>query len=404
MVAPRPTPRFLGFLALGATILFTAWVSGQQDLLWVGVFCCALPLISVVPLFLRRPSLTATRSLDPEVVQRGDPVQVTLHLSAPDPAAPPAEIKDDPGPLLGPPRRFVLDPVDQQSAMATYALNPQRRGRFTFSKCSFLVQDPCGFWNRRYLLPTHTPLVVTPHVDPLPTLSLSIQGGLGETPLPHTALIGPDDATVRTYATGDDVRRIHWKATAHTGELMVRREEAAWDPTAWVLLDSRALPHDEDPESASFEWLVSAAASIGVRLLTDGYSVGLVDAEGVTHVVDQHQEAGAAQWLEPLIDVEPTQEEDLGKAVAPLSHEADDAIIVALLSHLDDTATDPLLRLGSPAQTRIALTLTAPTSSTGVPGQAQTTLEDHGWIVYPAHSGSKLHDIWSALGPRTGGR
>ena len=40
-------------------------------------------------------------------------------------------------------------------------------------------------------------------------------------------LVGSDDLfrTIRPYVRGDDRRRVHWKATAHHGELMVRESD-----------------------------------------------------------------------------------------------------------------------------------------------------------------------------------
>lgn len=59
--------------------------------------------------------------------------------------------------------------------------------------------------------------------------------GLGA---PHmVALHGEDDQTVREYRDGDDLRRIHWPASARTGELMVRQEDRPAKRRAVVILD-----------------------------------------------------------------------------------------------------------------------------------------------------------------------
>src|SRR3712207_8466628 len=88
----------------------------------------------------------------------------------------------------------------------------------------------------------------------------------------------------RAYRHGDDLRKVHWRATARSGELMVRLEERPWKAQATLLLDTRSRAHlivrptpagrraatatgPETPPPDSLEWLVEAAASIGIELI-----------------------------------------------------------------------------------------------------------------------------------------
>src|SRR5947209_9048920 len=87
------------------------------------------------------------------------------------------------------------------------------------------------------------------------------------------ATAGEDDAATREYRLGDDLRRIHWRSTARRGELMVRREEQPWQSRAVLLLDCRQSAHQGDGPLSSFEWSVSAAASIGLHLAHGGFTV-----------------------------------------------------------------------------------------------------------------------------------
>ena len=92
--------------------------------------------------------------------------------------------------------------------------------------------------------------------------------------------MGQDDAPIREYRHGDDLRRMHWRSTARVGELMVRREEQAWDPSATVMLDTRASAHAGEGMQHSLEWAISAAASIAIHFLEDGFSVEIYEADG----------------------------------------------------------------------------------------------------------------------------
>jgi uncharacterized protein (DUF58 family) len=64
--------------------------------------------------------------------------------------------------------------------------------------------------------------------------------------------------TLREYAPGDDLRHVHWRSTARTGQLMMRQNEARRRTPVLVMLDVRPGAHDR----ASFERAVEACASI----------------------------------------------------------------------------------------------------------------------------------------------
>ena len=130
-------------------------------------------------------------------------------------------------------------------------------------------------------------LVVPPAITPLPWTAfggtwLKADGSRAST----AAAAGEDDVVPRAYRDGDELRRVHWRSSARYGELMVRREEQRWRNRATLFLDTRGGAHAGRGPSSSFEYAVSAAASIGVHLAREGISgdfvtdAGLVSAEG----------------------------------------------------------------------------------------------------------------------------
>ena len=92
--------------------------------------------------------------------------------------------------------------------------------------------------------------------------------------------IGEDDAAPRAYQDGDGLRRVHWRSTARYGELMVRREEHQWRNSASVFLDTRRSAHSGSGLSPTFEFAVSAAASIGAHLAGEGFRARLITEAG----------------------------------------------------------------------------------------------------------------------------
>jgi uncharacterized protein (DUF58 family) len=85
---------------------------------------------------------------------------------------------------------------------------------------------------------------------------------------------------MRDYQPGDDPRRIVWRAAARTwdpdrnaGTLLVRESEQGITDRVTLLLDNDAARHDSEDPSPSFETAVSAAASVAVQHLRDGFAV-----------------------------------------------------------------------------------------------------------------------------------
>jgi len=393
---PSPTSRGLGLLAGGGSLAALAWGFGQQDLLWPALFLVLLPVAGLGLALAGRPGIEVDRALSVGVVAAGEPVTVELEVVTRRPA--PAGVvvaEDDPGAGLGAPHPLRVDASRPGArTRGVYEVRPSRRGRYRLDGFRFRFSDLMGLWVQTVAVAHPSDLAVTPPVVPLAPTSALAYGQSGDTPIPRTALTGPDDATVREYAPRDDVRRIHWPSTARTGTLMVRREEAAWDPSAWVLLDSRAAAHPErGGDRPSFEWLVSAAASIGLRLLEDDFTVTLVDAEGGERDVSAGSVGAVAAWLDPLIDAEPTGEADLREATARLARSGADHLVVTLLGRLDADTANLLVAATSSRQKRIAL-VADPDADPAAFRRGGEVLTGHGWDVHVAVPGAGLADVW----------
>lgn len=77
--------------------------------------------------------------------------------------------------------------------------------------------------------------------------------------------------SIRPYRRGDDRRRVHWKATAHHGQLMVRE----LDGTGAVLIQIVV-----ELEQLAAERTAGIAASVALEALRRGWQVELVTVEG----------------------------------------------------------------------------------------------------------------------------
>src|SRR5690606_998963 len=125
-----------------------------------------------------------------------------------------------------------------------------------------------------------TELAVLPEIVALTEPALALRRAEGEAHrADHRALGGDHELTTRPYRSGDALRRVHWRASAHHGELMVRQEEQRSAAEASILLETRTSQRADvetgagHAESDGFEWAVSMVASLAVHLGETGFRV-----------------------------------------------------------------------------------------------------------------------------------
>lgn len=105
---------------------------------------------------------------------------------------------------------------------------------------------------------------------------------------PDAPLEGPtsdtaDDGTLtfhslREYVLGDDLRRVHWRSTARSGRLMVRRMIDVSLPTTTVVLDTSRDSY-RDPEA--FETAVDVAASVAGAAVLNHFPIRILTSAGL---------------------------------------------------------------------------------------------------------------------------
>lgn len=343
-----------GLTARGWTILVSgiAWCLvaafvGQRDLWWPGLFLVLLPVCSLLLLLPGSGQLGVRRRLNPPRVSAGQPVKVDLLL---DPHAltigGQTRARDRLAPALGEARwHDAPTRLGLWQQQFSYELLPAWRGRHQVGPAERSLADGLGLAVIRTVIPGTTELLVTPRVEPLTNLrGASGLGVTADTTLLRTGMGSSDDALIREYRHGDDVRRIHWRSTARTGDLMVRREERSWDPSATVLIDNRASAYSRRTPDDRLEWAVSAAASISIHLLASGFDLNLVEADGT--ILSPHRAVSGreALVLEQLADLTAKPVPTLGPALAAASSGVEGQLLIAILGRVDAADSAALAR------------------------------------------------------------
>ncbi|MEV4348286.1 DUF58 domain-containing protein [Actinoplanes sp. NPDC049596] len=312
----RPTRRGVAVLITAAALLVSGWWLRYPLLTVLGA--TGFGSVAAALLVARRdPRIEATRTINPGRVERGGPASASL------------SVRDPRGPLLFRDRiagRVVV--VDTTE----YRLPTDVRGRFTVGPLEAGREDPLGLARGWHRAGGFTTLTVYPRQRPARP-----GGGPSRSAAPGPAAddLWPGSAEprgVREYAPGDEVRHLHWKATAHTGRLMVRELADPRRAALTVLLDTRAGALAPD----DFEEAVDVAASLLGSAAAAGVRTRLFTAGG--HEVPEHP-------LEALVELRQDDERTLaagatggrlvlitGGATAParLGPPFSDVVVVAL--------------------------------------------------------------------------
>ncbi len=358
------TTRGRTFVALGIALLITGTGLGMADLTRIGILLLALPLLT--GLVMQRHSLGFGVSRRPTPSQVQVDESATVELTIVNPArtrSPVIAAEETLDYVLGDRPRCIVPPLHRGEAHTlTYEIRSHVRGRHRLGPLDLSVRDPFGLTDRAVALQSTAEIVVLPRVVPLGGEGMGAQGVGTEGTIPHmVALHGEDDVSVRDYRDGDDLRRVHWPATARTGNLMVRQEDRPSMRRAIVLLDSRESAHGATT-SPSLEWAVTMAASVVAHSERLGYSVHLVTASpdpGIGHETSRLDSSLAALAL-----VAPGPDEDL----AGVLHTAGGVVtagglVVAIVGACSDDDARAVAALRAPGGSGVALVVDRSTVS-----------------------------------------
>ena len=375
---------------MGLVLLVTAWSFRQEVLLWPAIGAILAPLVALALAWAAAPRLSVSRFVQPTLVPAGSDLEIDLTLSnASIPWGTRVTVTDRlPGGFGGGYEFELPAQLRGQSTRHLKVVQPRRRGRFRLVVLEYSTSDPLGLAKRIIRRSAPATVAVTPMLIELPPTTLRAAGREGETPIPQSSITGPDDVMVREYQPRDDVRRIHWPLTARTGELMVRREEQAWDPTAWIMLDSR-VQDGSRAAGVAFEWLVSLTASWGVRLAEEGFEVKLANGVGETFTASGGTpQARATSWLEYLVDVGTTWHDSLAGGAATIARASSGHVLIAAIGRLDLTTARELGAAEDGSSVRHALVLPPDPDRTEEHERGVAFLSSHGWLVRETPVGS----------------
>jgi uncharacterized protein (DUF58 family) len=263
-------------LAVGSFLL------GAVELLALALGALALLLGGALWLRLARaPDLVMTRRVRPPRLQVGAEGRIDLTVeNRGDRSTPLLTATDwfDEGRRAA---RFLVPPLAPgATARAAYRIPTRRRGRYKVGPLVVRGSDPFGLTRRALAEVAETDVLVRPRVhDVVAPVAVGSRVTGDTEAIAARAMVsdlGDEFLTLREYELGDDLRRVHWRSTARTGDLMIRQDEARWRSQAAIVLDVHPDGHDAE----SFEVAVEATASVVARLVRLQRRVEVITSAG----------------------------------------------------------------------------------------------------------------------------
>lgn len=396
----RPTRRGVAVGVIAIAGALNGAFLGSIELVQMGLVGLLLVLLAGVMVVLGTPrrgaGLLITRTVVPEPTNVGSTAQVTIRVTGRTRTAR-ARLG---GLRLGEQASPELSGGDMVRAGARrtpgrievrYTIRPVTRGRWPLGPLVASREDVFGLVSGSASLGTETQVTVWPAVEDLVVPHGSLMGEPDRV-APGASSAAPDDAALRDYRVGDELRRVHWRSSARRGELVVRSDEHTGRRPVTVWLD---LPLD----SAGLEWTISLGASIGLAFLEAGHPVRMVTGPGTAaRPWTRRGEAARAELLDTMVDLRaPARSTDrLAQALVvarELVEVPGDGSLIAILGTMTGA---PLVAAGVIGGEQSSWAIVREPSPGDHPGTAAALL-NAGWRVSTVKVGTPLSSAWTAL-------
>jgi uncharacterized protein (DUF58 family) len=254
--------RLTAFLALGAAwgaLLAAAWFQARRPL----------------------EGLAARRTLYPSAFEGDEvPVEIVVEGSR---GSRMIEVSDAFGPSIAVEQR-MLEPgpleAGVQRRLRYVAYCSRHWGIHPVGPLQVHASDPGGLFHARKTLPVTEEFAVFPQVYDVAGLQ---ELGARSTFVPHESSAGrPGQSLVpmgiREYRPGDDLRRVHWPATARRGVLMIKEVEVDLAPYFTVIPDLDRRHRAGMGRKSTLEYVLRTSASV---IWTAARTGGFVQVNGL---------------------------------------------------------------------------------------------------------------------------
>ena len=255
----RLTRSGVALLVVAVGCLVIGRLFGTLELFLLGAMSLIAVLVAVAFTATTRLDLAVGRTAAPVRMRAGSPARIDLSLrNNARRRTPVLLLRDEVQGTKA--AALMLAPIGAgATAQVAYRLPTRRRGELVVGPLDLTIGDPLGLTRSTVRASRDVSLMV--HAELLDLHPLHAIAGRDPTadqqPTRTLAEGGDEFFALRPYVVGDELRRVHWPATARFNDLVVKQEERPRTGRVTVLLDRNQHVYDE----AAFERAVTAALS-----------------------------------------------------------------------------------------------------------------------------------------------
>ena len=276
-LAVRPSIRFLLVAILLVIAVFTGMATGF-DLFYRLTYVLVVTLIiSYVWVQLMHRSLRVEVTGRPRLARVGDEIleTVTMHNNAalPKYAIEVSDLADIPGHEGG----VGVSIGSMDYASWTMHIRTRTRGMYHLGPIRVVARDLFNLFSKSSEFGERDDITVLPRVLELPGFEVPTAQLHGDSSTrQRSQSVTPHASSVRDYAPGDALSRVHWNSTARMGKLMSKEFDLGRASEIWVLVDLERTVQAGELEESTDEYAVTIAASLVKRHISAELPVGLV--------------------------------------------------------------------------------------------------------------------------------
>ena len=337
----RPTRAGVGLVAAVAACAIAGRVLGLLELFVLAAMGAIALVIAALYTATVRLDLGVGRTATPARLRAGSPARIDLVLqNKANRRTPLISAHDSVQGSKG--AALMLAPIEpRRDARIAYRLPTSRRGVIEVGPLDLKIGDPLGLTQASVRAAEVTGLMVHPQLIELRPL-VAIAGHdptADQQPIRSLANSGDEFFALRPYVVGDELRRVNWRASARSDDLVVRQEERPKTGRVTVILDRRKEVFDHD----GFERAVSAALSALHSGFRGGDSLRFLTSAGPA-VTDIRSRADLDAVDEQLALIDTTESASLVRTLEEQTRVGRGGTLVVITGELTDHLETALSR------------------------------------------------------------